>query len=181
MVCAGLNKTTRTAEWNEPVSANSANSLALILTPASVNTCTEIAWHHQYGVIARWRPVISAQLSTFLELRPPEFMCMDTKLYQQGVDSSFVHYAENNLWCPLKMHPIKTQKSMKLIMPFKDSFLMMIHFHTMFFSLFIFSKWCLDVERRNIRHLISNKTHPLKYTREGFKVSYTYHKSSGSF
>lgn len=96
--------------------------MALILTPAFVNTCTEIAWHHQCGVIAGWRPVISAQLSTFLELRPPEFICMDTKLYQQGADSSFVHYAENNLWYPLKMHPIKTQKSMKLYYALKRLF-----------------------------------------------------------
>jgi len=93
-----INKTIRTAEWNASVSRK--RKLIGFDSHCQYECINSLA--PSVLSVAGWRPVISAQLSTFLELWTTEH-----GLYQQGADSSFAHYAENKLWYPLKMHPIK--------------------------------------------------------------------------
>ncbi len=125
--------------------------------------------HHQCWVITGWRPVISAQLSTFLERWPSEFMCMDTKLYQQGADGSSVHYAKNKHLVP--------------VIP-SDLIFLQNTSHQVFLiicAVYAFSVntvWMLIGE---MRHFTCWKTNSLKCSCEEFKDASTHPESSGSF
>lgn len=182
MVCSGLNEIIRRAEWNEAVSADGEK---LSFTAVSVNTCTEIAWHHQCWVITGWRPVISAQLSTFLERWPSEFMCMDTKLYQQGADGSFVHYAKNKHPVPVipfrshlsAKHIPSRQKNMK---HYSKTFFMIQFLFLIICVVYAFSVNTVWMLIRNDRHFTYWKTNSLKCSCEEFKDA-SKHESSGSF